>query len=336
MKKSILFLAFALIAISVSAQMIIWKNGETIGEYDILDVDSVTFRRSEPELPYELRILTFEDKDKKFEEYGLEAGTISTWSDLIDSPQYGGPMLYGEDVMSPTDYHWSDENNTNLCHTISWNYALGGHAISNYSSKSYGYTNADRNPLIAQFYGEDYVKDNAGNDAALGWFCVQLTTPTNGGNSGDNFAVHFGYVDFYSMSDELQGFSFEDGVARVIDHMYVTNTNYTLNQILYGVGSEAGNSFGGNYTEPTEDSWFKITAYGYANEDDDEPTSSVDFYLLQNLTPVLDWTKWDLSSLGEVVKVEFNMSASADMGGSYGLTIPAYFAYDDVAVRFDK
>ena len=180
------------------------------------------------------------------------------------------------------------------------------------------------------------MKENAGNDVALGWFSVQLTTPTNGGHSGENFAVHFGYVDFMSMTQELQGFEFEDGEARVIDHMYVTNTNYTLNQILYGVGSEAGNTFGGDYTGPTADTWYKITAYGYADEDDEEPTTSVDFYLFKDMQPVVDWTKWDLSVLGKVAKVRFNMFASEDMSGKYGLTIPAYFAYDDVAVRFDK
>ncbi|MBR4154544.1 MAG: DUF4465 domain-containing protein [Paludibacteraceae bacterium] len=295
----------------------------------------------EPELTYDIRILTFEDKDAKFEDYTLVGGeaNISTWSDLIDAPQYGGALLYPNYATGAweIDYTWYDENNTEIRHTSNpWGYATGGQVISNYASKDYGYTNDDRNTLIAKWYGEDYVKENAGNDAALGWFSVQLTTPTNGGHSGENFAVHFGYVDFFSMSDVMQGFEFEDGVARVIDHMYVTNTNYTLNQLMYGVGSEAGNTFGGNYAGPTANSWYKITAYGYADADDEEPTSSVDFYLLKDMTPVTDWTKWDLSVLGKVAKVRFNMFASEDMSGQYGLTVPAYFAYDDVAVRFDK
>ena len=27
---------------------------------------------------------------------------------------------------------------------------------------------------------------------------------------------------------------------------------------------------------------------------------------------------------------------ASEMGGRYGFTIPGYFAYDDIAVRFDK
>ena len=125
----------------------------------------------------------------------------------------------------------------------------------------------------------------------------------------------------------------------VIDHMYVTNTNYTLNQLYNGVKSEAGNSFGGNWEGLTEDAWLKIVAYGFDDVDADayaEPISEVEFYLVQGENVVTDWQKWDLSALGEVAKVRFNFLYSDEMGGKYGFTIPGYFAYDDVAVRFPK
>ena len=86
---------------------------------------------------YELRVLTFEDEDAQFSEYTLDyaddwAGrTITTWSDLIDDPQYGGPLTYA-DFMS-AKYHWYDEGNTELAQTFPDNYAYcfwgGGHAI---------------------------------------------------------------------------------------------------------------------------------------------------------------------------------------------------------------
>ena len=66
------------------------------------------------------------------------------------------------------------------------------------------------------------------------------------------------------------------------------------------------------------------------------PISEVEFYLVQGMNVVTDWQKWDLSVLGPVAKVRFNFLYSEDMGGNYGFTIPGYFAYDDVAVRFDK
>ena len=294
----------------------------------------------EPELPYELRVLTFEDADAMFEPYTLDyaSADIATWSDLIDSPQYGGPLTYG-DYMSAM-YTWWDENNTELMHIFPDNYAYcfwgGGHAISNYWGE--GYLDEDRDLHIAKYYGEDYVMDNAGNDSMLGWFNLQLMTPVPA-HSGDNFCVHYGYKDFFSYVENLPELSFADGEARVIDHMWVTNTSYTLNQLYNGVKSEAGNSFGGNWTGLTESAWLKIVAQGFDDIDADayaEPISEVEFYLVQGENVVTDWQKWDLSQLGEVAKVRFNFLYSDDMGGRYGFTIPGYFAYDDVAVRFDK
>lgn len=289
---------------------------------------------------YELRVLTFEDEDAQFSEYTLDyaGATITTWSDLIDDPQYGGPLTYA-DYMS-AEYHWYDEGNTELAHTFPDNYAYcfwgGGHAISNYWGE--GWSDEDRDIHIAKYYGEDYVAENTGNDAMLGWFNLQMMVPVQA-HSGENFAVHYGYKDFFTYIENLPELRFEDGEMHVIDHMYVTNTNYTLNQLYNGVKSEAGNSFGGNWEGLTEDAWMKIVAYGFDDVDADayaEPISEVEFYLVQGENVVTDWQKWDLSALGEVAKVRFNFLYSDEMGGKYGFTIPGYFAYDDVAVRFPK
>ncbi len=47
-----------------------------------------------------------------------------------------------------------------------------------------------------------------------------------------------------------------------------------------------------------------------------------------------EWTRFDLWQLGAVARVEFNLKGSDDLYGDYGLNAPAYFAFDDVAVRF--
>ena len=299
---------------------------------------------AEPELPYELRVLTFEDEDAKFEPYTLDyaddwAGReITTWSDLIDDPQYGGPLTYA-DYMSAM-YTWWDEGNTELTHTFPDNYAYcfwgGGHAISNYWGE--GYDDEHRDMHIAKYYGEDYVANNAGNDTMLGWFNLQFMVPV-APHSGDNFCVHYGYKDFFSYVENLPEIAFADGQARVFDHMWVTNTNYTLNQLVMGVKSEAGNSFGGNWEGLTDDAWLKIVAQGFDDiyaDADAEPVSEVEFYLVEGKYVVTDWQKWDLSPLGAVAKIRLNFLYSEEMGGKYGFTIPGYFAYDDVAVRFDK
>ena len=201
-----------------------------------------------------------------------------------------------------------------------------------------GYADEDRNGHIAKYYGEDYVNQwvgKPGADAALGWFLLQFMTPV-APHSGNNFCVHYGYKDDYSFIENLPEWTFYDCEPRVIDHMYVTNTIYTLNQLYNGVKSEEGNSFGGNWTGLTEDAWLKVVAYGFESVDDDEPVSEVEFYLVNGLNVVEDWQKWDMSELGAVAKVRFNFLYSEEMGGRYGFTIPGYFAYDDVAVRFDK
>lgn len=262
--------------------------------------------KPEPELPYELRTLTFEDADAKFTPYELYNGaSINTWSDLVDDMQYGGSLTYTNYM---TDvYYWYDEGNTELFHAFETPYWGGGHVISNYVLESY--------ETLPQGY--------------YGWYEVQMSTPLGGNNGSANFAVHNGYSDFFNSQiydASLKGFEFADGVERVIDHMYVTNTNYVLNSLTFGDGFNSA---------ATDDTYFKIVAFGYnAN---DEEVGSLEFTLCNGKDNILNkWEKWDLSPLGKVAKIVFNFTASEDQSGSYGLNTPAYFAYDDVAVRFDK
>ena len=115
---------------------------------------------------------------------------------------------------------------------------------------------------------------------------------------------------------------FYDGEERVIDHMYVTSTVYLLNSMIYGDG----------FSEPLgDDGWFAVTATGYNL--DEEKTGESTFYLCKDGRIVKDWEKWDLSSLGKVLCVTFSCSGSDT--GLWGLNTPGYFAFDDVAVRFE-
>lgn len=254
---------------------------------------------------YELRILTFEDNDARFAPYTLYGGAeITTWSSLIDDMQYGGSLTYTDYVNDL--YYWYDEGNTELFHSFVTPYWQGGHVISNYVIEDYA-------TLPEGYYG---------------WYELQMSNPIGGHNGSANFAVHNGYSDFYNSQiydSSLQTLEFADGVERVVDHMYVTNTCYMLNSLTYGDG----------FNSPaTADTWIKVVAYGYnANE---EETGSVEITLCDGVDNILnEWTKWDLSPLGKVVKIAFNFKASDDQIGSYGMNCPAYFAYDDVAVRWE-
>ena len=254
----------------------------------------------------EFRTLTFEDTDFKATPYTLDyanngAGlTINTWSDLIDDPQYGGPLLYGD--YSKTQYYWYDQNNTELYHIFPYNYSAycywgGGHAISNYVS----------------------------TNLADGDFNHQLMVYGNSGHNGSsNFCMHYGYIDgsTFNPTENLPEITFYDGKARIIDHMFVNNSLYAMNCYINGNGLT---------TNIGESDWVKLVAIGY--DADDKETGRAEFYMVNGPKHIIkEWTKWDLSVLGKVVKVGFNVTGSSDNG--YGFSQPAYFAYDDVVVAF--
>ncbi len=265
---------------------------------------------------YELRVLTFEDADYKG---GTNFAGGNNWTSLIDSPQYGGKLLYGESGAGVDSvdaaYKWTDKNNTWLSNTLSegygsWCYWSGGHAVSNYVSGEISKYGGFESQLTV------YKKDVSGLER------------TGGGHNGsNNFAVHYGYADNsgYGLTEaSLPTLTFADGIARVIDHMYVNNTDYALNCYIDGNGLTA---------KIGDDDWVKLVATGYNAAGEKTGTASI--YLCNGPKDIMmDWTKWDLSGLGKVLKVTFNVTGSSDNG--YGFSQPAYFAYDDVAVRFEK
>ncbi|MBR4020551.1 MAG: DUF4465 domain-containing protein, partial [Firmicutes bacterium] len=263
---------------------------------------------------YELRTLTFEDSDYKG---GQNFAGGTNWTSLVDSNQYGGPLLYGSEGMGYANaeeaYYWHDKGNTELTSRLSAAYGSycfwsGGHAISNYVSGDYATNGTYENQLTVYKEGVEGIAKAGG-----------------GYNGSDNFAIHYGYIDGseYNMTEYLPSFSFADGTARVIDHMYVNGTAYFLNCVYNG----------NELTEKVkEGDYVYLEATGYNGE---TKTESVQLPIVDGPNRILkDWTKWDLSGLGEVTKVEFNVCGSSDNG--FGFSQAAYFAYDNVAVRFPK
>ena len=271
---------------------------------------------------YELRVLTFEDGTEKS---GFEAvNGLTGWSDLIDDPQQYGQLLYGDNNMGTEDpYMWTDGGNTELHHEFidSWgmgSYAFygGGEAISHYWSSDYETYGDYLNQLTA------YRPDAGSND---------MNTAGGGHLGSNNFCVHFGYIDDtgYGVS-EVPAIVFTDGVARVIDHVYVCPTTYTYFTVFQG--NDLTDALG-------EDGKLWIQARGFASAEDDEPSATTEFLFFagDGSADTRDWTKWDLSDLGAIEKLEFNMygeGSGSDNG--YGLSQAAYFAWDDMAVRFPK
>lgn len=116
---------------------------------------------------------------------------------------------------------------------------------------------------------------------------------------------------------------------RVVDGLHVTNNNYAY--YACRDGSLFGKKFGGESGD--DEDWFMLTITG--RDVSDTTTGTVDFYLADyrfednGQDYVLStWEYVDLSSLGEVKKLEFSLTSS-DVG-DWGMNTPAYFAIDKI------
>ncbi len=280
---------------------------------------------------YVLRVMTFEDNHALFAPYSftapspdyyatseIETINVEKWSDLIvdeDKQSYSASFIYGygdiySGVFVDTDYWWGDTGNTNLVQTgFKPNYGYkdfaggGGHVIS-------------------QYVGISAETIKAAEEAAYnGAYNHQLSIPVSKAHSGENYAIGFHTAVSTAPVEELPAMEFSDGKARVVDHMWVTNTSVALWAMTYGSGFSA--AFDG-------DDYLIIDAIGYNGE---EATGTLSFNLAQGSSVVEDWQKWDLSGLDKVTKVLFRMREAQLSGGWY--CTPLYVAIDDIAVRFE-
>lgn len=232
----------------------------------------------------------------------------TNWNALIDSNQGSGSLLYPSDG---SVYEWVD-GNTGIYHSFNflWGtsaYYSGGIAISNY-----------------------YSMDIPAN----GSYLQQLTVYGTGAHSGNNCAVSYGYLDI--VSDQSWGdsrtyiFSSEGPV--IFEKMYVNTTCYLLNCCLNG----------NSLTAPlTPDSYVKVIATGYkdeaafkADENDNKNKGNnpeVEIFIATGKGFIQTWTEFDLSKLGKVEYIRFNVAGDSDNG--YGFSQPAYFAMDDITIR---
>ena len=107
----------------------------------------------------------------------------------------------------------------------------------------------------------------------------------------------------------------------VVPGFYITNSSYAYNSMT------GGDSFAKKFEKGD---WFKLTITGY--DADDEVTGTKEYYLADLRDPakayiINDWRYVDLSGLGKVAKIGFELSSSDT--GAYGMNTPAYFCFDD-------
>ncbi len=179
-------------------------------------------------------------------------------------------------------------------------------------------------PLIVSSYNSNDLGAYSGYDTDLYVYNpVNANSTTGGGNNGsDNFLIGFGYSDGspFSMGDMRPTLKFADGTAHIIESVYINSTTYFLNSVKNGDG----------FTSPLSpsDPDIMLIATGY-DRDGNQVGEKTMIYATSEMQ-IESWTKWDLSDLGAVVEVKFNMTGGPDNG--LGFSAPAYYAIDDITV----
>ncbi len=246
----------------------------------------------EPNEP-KLATLTFEDQDWKGGENYTGA---ASWSSLIDDKEYDGKLLYNSTYYADKEMSISDSEYV-------WSDENNTFLTTpELLDSAWGYGVSYSNGGIAVSNFTTAIAETTG-------FMNQLSVAQGGNNDSDNFAVAFLPASLY----------FGDSKARVIDHLYISATSYLASVCKYG----------NDYSAPlAADNYFKVTAEGLNAEGEVIATS--DFYLAKDGKLNEDWARWDLFSLGAISSINFTIDS--DVATEYGISLPTYFAIDDVAV----
>ncbi|MCD8072161.1 MAG: DUF4465 domain-containing protein [Alistipes sp.] len=179
-------------------------------------------------------------------------------------------------------------------------------------------------------WNEDLTTNDWENQCTVNY--VDPKTGDGGYKGSRVFGVVFSAYD--PLADSPFGkptaISFATGVENTVDHLWVMNSAYTT------LVMKDGNSFARKLTYEEHD-YFKVTFTGFSAAG--TKTGSVDFYLADFRTPdsagiLEEWSKVDLSSLGEVNRIEFTFGGTdIDTTWGNGLNTPKYVCIDNIAVR---
>ena len=135
------------------------------------------------------------------------------------------------------------------------------------------------------------------------------------------------YAVAYTMGVQTEVYA-TDGQLHTVTGCYVTNNLWTYQDILQGgYGEQPYGGLTGN-----DPDWFKVTAT--SKNASGQTVGTLDFYLADYRFAnneedyVLDTWEWfDLSPLGNVATISFNLSSSR--GSGYNMITPAYFCMDN-------
>ncbi|MFA5239314.1 MAG: DUF4465 domain-containing protein [Phycisphaerae bacterium] len=160
-------------------------------------------------------------------------------------------------------------------------------------------------------------------DTASSGLTAQYNAITGSGQNGSaNYGISYiGWAELPTITLNVAG---------VVDGLYVTNNNYAYYSMLNG--DAYAKKFGGS--SGNDEDWLLLTITG--KDAGGTAIGTVDFYLADYRFEdnskdyiVNMWEYVDLSCLGAVKNLEFNLSSSDT--GVMGMNTPAYFAMDNLS-----
>ena len=146
----------------------------------------------------------------------------------------------------------------------------------------------------------------------------QWNNVVGGGYDGSaNYGVAFAAA--FNGPCEVTVLNHEGG--SVVPGFYITNSSYAYNSLTGGDAYAKKFGLG---------DWFKLTITGY--DADDKVTGTKEYYLADlrdadKAYIINDWRYVDLSGLGKVAKLGFELSSTDN--GDWGMNTPAYFCFDN-------
>jgi hypothetical protein len=221
-----------------------------------------------------------------------------------------------DDLTLPAESYWNGEDDGSGSGTFS-GFTSGDNYFVNYQTAS------------SWSYWDGFAYSNM-TDTTTAGYTNQFSAITGGGvDNSANYAVSYTLGMSGQPAQTYNGYSSGE-YAQVVSGFYTTNTTYAYLSMLEGDGF--AKQFGGD--DGTDEDWFKLTIH--ALDDSYAKTgNSVDFYLADFRFAdgaddyiIDEWTWVDLSSLGAVYGLEFELSSS-DGGSGYSMNTPGYFAMDN-------
>lgn len=219
----------------------------------------------------------------------------------LSAVSYGEP--YSSAVVS-NGYEWRDSATS-----------LSSRALVDYTYGAYIRVGA----IVSSYNTSDLAAHGDSTQDLYVYNSASQSLTKGGGYGGsDNFLVVIGSWD--PSDDALAEIFFADGVARTIKGCVVNSTAYFLSIAKNGNYASAPLGDGDEIT---------ISATGYDSAG--AKTATAEMTLARKGEFTTQWKAWDLSSLGRVVKVQFDITGGPMT--EWGMTTPKYFAIDNIVIE---